>query len=203
MCRSPTGWSRPENGSRAAVRFRQPRRRGLPRTPMGSCSTAHPTGTCRSGAGIHSCPGRPLAKAEIGRGDPTMLRRLPGFHIDGEVERTSPLEGGGRQHPACATATRDLVTGKERTPCECHHRPRQVLRLRRLRFAAPDNLQLGTGQRRPCARREPGPGSGRRAGGGGLPAAAVIEESDDCEAAAQGRGRRQLARRHPCGGVPA
>ncbi|UZG55137.1 cytochrome P450 [Rhodococcus opacus] len=48
------------------------------------------------GAGIHSCPGMPLAKAEIRIAVTTMLRRLPGFHIDGEVERTSPLEGGGR-----------------------------------------------------------------------------------------------------------
>jgi cytochrome P450 len=48
------------------------------------------------GAGIHSCPGMPLARAEIRIALATVLRRLPGFHVDGEVERTSPLEGGGR-----------------------------------------------------------------------------------------------------------
>ncbi|HEV7727721.1 MAG: cytochrome [Modestobacter sp.] len=48
------------------------------------------------GAGIHSCPGMPLAKAEMRIALTTVLRRIPGFHVDGEVERTSPLEGGGR-----------------------------------------------------------------------------------------------------------
>ncbi|MCW2676520.1 MAG: cytochrome [Modestobacter sp.] len=48
------------------------------------------------GAGIHSCPGMPLAKAEMRIAVTTVLKRLPGFHVDGEVERTSPLEGGGR-----------------------------------------------------------------------------------------------------------
>lgn len=48
------------------------------------------------GAGIHSCPGMPLAKAEMRIALTTVLKRIPGFRVDGEVERTSPLEGGGR-----------------------------------------------------------------------------------------------------------
>lgn len=48
------------------------------------------------GAGIHTCPGMPLAKAEIRIAVTTLLERLPGFHVDGDVERTTPLEGGGR-----------------------------------------------------------------------------------------------------------
>jgi cytochrome P450 len=48
------------------------------------------------GAGIHSCPGMPLAKSEMRIAVTTLLKRLPGFHVDGTVERTSPLEGGGR-----------------------------------------------------------------------------------------------------------
>ncbi|MEU6118835.1 cytochrome P450 [Streptomyces sp. NPDC047117] len=48
------------------------------------------------GAGIHSCPGMPLAKAEIRIAVQTLLERIPGFRINGEVERTDPLEGGGR-----------------------------------------------------------------------------------------------------------
>ncbi|HET7397396.1 MAG TPA: cytochrome P450 [Intrasporangium sp.] len=48
------------------------------------------------GAGIHTCPGMPLAKAEIRIAVTSMLKRLPGFRLDGPAERTSPLEGGGR-----------------------------------------------------------------------------------------------------------
>ena len=48
------------------------------------------------GAGIHACPGMALARAEIGIAVRTLLRRLPRFRVDGEVLRTSPLEGGGR-----------------------------------------------------------------------------------------------------------
>lgn len=48
------------------------------------------------GAGIHTCPGMPLAKAEIRVAVTTLLKRLPGFRLDGPAERTSPLEGGGR-----------------------------------------------------------------------------------------------------------
>ncbi|MGH3311031.1 MAG: cytochrome P450 [Streptomyces sp.] len=48
------------------------------------------------GAGIHSCPGMPLAKAEIRVAVRTLLERIPGFRINGDVERTNPLEGGGR-----------------------------------------------------------------------------------------------------------
>lgn len=48
------------------------------------------------GAGIHSCPGMPLAKAEMRIALTTILKRIPGFRVDGQVERTSPLEGGGR-----------------------------------------------------------------------------------------------------------
>jgi cytochrome P450 len=48
------------------------------------------------GAGLHSCPGMALAKAEMRIAVTTLLRRMPGFRVDGEVERTSPLEGGGR-----------------------------------------------------------------------------------------------------------
>ena len=48
------------------------------------------------GAGIHTCPGMALAKAEIRIAVETVLRRIPGFRVDGAVERTDPLEGGGR-----------------------------------------------------------------------------------------------------------
>jgi cytochrome P450 len=48
------------------------------------------------GAGIHTCPGMALARAEIRIAVETVLRRLPGFRVDGSVERTDPLEGGGR-----------------------------------------------------------------------------------------------------------
>ena len=48
------------------------------------------------GAGIHTCPGMALAKAEIRIAVETVLRRIPGFRVDGDVERTDPLEGGGR-----------------------------------------------------------------------------------------------------------
>lgn len=48
------------------------------------------------GAGIHSCPGMALARAEMRIAVTTLLKRLPGFRLDGAVERTSPLEGGGR-----------------------------------------------------------------------------------------------------------
>ncbi len=48
------------------------------------------------GVGIHSCPGMPLAKLEIRVAVETMLRRVPGFRVCGDVERTDPLEGGGR-----------------------------------------------------------------------------------------------------------
>ncbi|MPZ67763.1 MAG: cytochrome P450 [Pseudonocardiaceae bacterium] len=48
------------------------------------------------GAGIHSCPGMPLAKAEIRIVVQTLLDRIPGFRVAGEIERTDPLEGGGR-----------------------------------------------------------------------------------------------------------
>jgi cytochrome P450 len=37
-----------------------------------------------------------LAKLEIKIAVETVLRRIPGFRVDGEVERTDPLEGGGR-----------------------------------------------------------------------------------------------------------
>jgi cytochrome P450 len=48
------------------------------------------------GAGIHTCPGMALARAEIRIAVETVLRRIPGFRVDGAVERTDPLEGGGR-----------------------------------------------------------------------------------------------------------
>lgn len=48
------------------------------------------------GAGIHTCPGMALARAEIRIAVETVLRRIPGFRVDGTVERTDPLEGGGR-----------------------------------------------------------------------------------------------------------
>jgi cytochrome P450 len=48
------------------------------------------------GFGIHVCPGQPLAKAEMRIAVTTLLRRLPAFRINGKVERTEPLEGGGR-----------------------------------------------------------------------------------------------------------
>jgi cytochrome P450 len=48
------------------------------------------------GAGIHACPGMALAKAEMRIAITTLLRRIPGFRVDGEVRRTVPLEGGGR-----------------------------------------------------------------------------------------------------------
>lgn len=48
------------------------------------------------GAGIHSCPGMPLARTEIRLAVQTLLDRIPGFHPSGDVERTDPLEGGGR-----------------------------------------------------------------------------------------------------------
>jgi cytochrome P450 len=37
-----------------------------------------------------------LARAEIAIAVRTLLRRVPGFSVDGDVARTSPLEGGGR-----------------------------------------------------------------------------------------------------------
>jgi cytochrome P450 len=48
------------------------------------------------GTGIHACPGMALARVEIRIAVATLLRRIPGFRINGEVERTDPLEGGGR-----------------------------------------------------------------------------------------------------------
>lgn len=48
------------------------------------------------GAGIHTCPGMALAKAEIRIAVEVVLERIPGFRVDGEVTRTDPLEGGGR-----------------------------------------------------------------------------------------------------------
>ncbi|WP_308259034.1 cytochrome P450 [Pseudonocardia sp. H11422] len=48
------------------------------------------------GAGIHTCPGMALAKLETRLAVETVLRRIPGFRVDGEVSRTDPLEGGGR-----------------------------------------------------------------------------------------------------------
>lgn len=48
------------------------------------------------GAGIHSCPGMPLARTEIRLAVSTLLERIPGFRVDGTVMRTNPLEGGGR-----------------------------------------------------------------------------------------------------------
>ncbi|NMI00748.1 cytochrome P450 [Pseudonocardia sp. K10HN5] len=48
------------------------------------------------GAGIHTCPGMALAKLETKLAVETVLRRIPGFRVDGTVERTDPLEGGGR-----------------------------------------------------------------------------------------------------------
>lgn len=48
------------------------------------------------GAGVHSCPGMPLARLEIRTAVQTLLTRMPGFRVSGEVERTDPLEGGGR-----------------------------------------------------------------------------------------------------------
>jgi cytochrome P450 len=48
------------------------------------------------GFGIHVCPGQPLAKTEMRIAVTTLLRRLPPFRINGKVERTEPLEGGGR-----------------------------------------------------------------------------------------------------------
>jgi cytochrome P450 len=48
------------------------------------------------GAGIHACPGMALARAEMVIAARTLLRRIPNFRVDGEVTRTSPLEGGGR-----------------------------------------------------------------------------------------------------------
>ena len=48
------------------------------------------------GAGIHTCPGMALAKLETKLAVETVLRRIPGFRVDGEVTRTDPLEGGGR-----------------------------------------------------------------------------------------------------------
>jgi cytochrome P450 len=48
------------------------------------------------GAGIHACPGMALARAEIAIAVRTLLRRVPRFRVDGDVARTSPLEGGGR-----------------------------------------------------------------------------------------------------------
>jgi cytochrome P450 len=48
------------------------------------------------GAGIHACPGSALARAEIRIAVQTLLRRMPGFRVAGPVERTEPLEGGGR-----------------------------------------------------------------------------------------------------------
>lgn len=48
------------------------------------------------GAGIHSCPGMPLARVEIRLALSSLLQRIPGFRVDGDVARTDPLEGGGR-----------------------------------------------------------------------------------------------------------
>lgn len=48
------------------------------------------------GAGIHTCPGMALAKLEIKAAVEGLLARIPGFRVAGEVERTDPLEGGGR-----------------------------------------------------------------------------------------------------------
>lgn len=48
------------------------------------------------GAGIHSCPGMPLARTEIRLAVSSLLKRIPGFRLDGTVVRTNPLEGGGR-----------------------------------------------------------------------------------------------------------
>lgn len=48
------------------------------------------------GAGIHTCPGMALAKLEIRAAVEEVLRRIPGFRVAAEVERTDPLEGGGR-----------------------------------------------------------------------------------------------------------
>ena len=48
------------------------------------------------GAGIHTCPGMALAKLEIRVAVEGLLARVPGFRVAGEVERTDPLEGGGR-----------------------------------------------------------------------------------------------------------
>jgi cytochrome P450 len=48
------------------------------------------------GVGVHACPGMALARAEITIAVRTLLRRIPGFRVDGEVTRTAPLEGGGR-----------------------------------------------------------------------------------------------------------
>jgi cytochrome P450 len=48
------------------------------------------------GAGIHTCPGMPLAKTEMRIAVTSMLKRLPGFRLAGPAQRTSPLEGGGR-----------------------------------------------------------------------------------------------------------
>lgn len=48
------------------------------------------------GAGIHSCPGMPLARTEIRLAVQTLLNRVPGFKLSGDVKRTDPLEGGGR-----------------------------------------------------------------------------------------------------------
>jgi cytochrome P450 len=48
------------------------------------------------GSGIHSCPGMPLAKAEIRIAVSTLVARIPGFRLAGTAERTNPLEGGGR-----------------------------------------------------------------------------------------------------------
>jgi cytochrome P450 len=48
------------------------------------------------GAGIHTCPGMALAKLEIRTAVQELLTRIPGFRVAGEIERTDPLEGGGR-----------------------------------------------------------------------------------------------------------
>lgn len=48
------------------------------------------------GAGIHTCPGMVLAKSEIRTAVQALLTRIPGFRVNGHVERTDPLEGGGR-----------------------------------------------------------------------------------------------------------
>jgi cytochrome P450 len=48
------------------------------------------------GAGIHTCPGMALAKFEIRAAVEELLDRIPAFEVAGEVERTDPLEGGGR-----------------------------------------------------------------------------------------------------------
>lgn len=56
----------------------------------------HPNRHLSFGTGIHICPGMPLARAEIRIAVTAVLRRMPGFRVAGPVQRTDPLEGGGR-----------------------------------------------------------------------------------------------------------